>query len=375
MHKIWCNSGVDKSIVMKSGSIFFDRFDNLMIGLILLLIGALIGLLVAFIFFKLLDFYNRKQSPQLTTSISKHMAAPIDVFLPLLFATFTLPLTPFDDQQRIFFRRLFEILNIAVFGWLLIKVTYVVQDMLRHRFQLSKADNIRERRLFTQLQFIKRVVIVLISFLTVAFILFTFEPVRTLGTGLLTSAGIAGVVVGFAAQRSLANLLAGLQIAFSQPIRIDDVLVVENEFGRVEEITLTYVVLRIWDQRRLILPLNYFIEKPFQNWTRTSANILGTVYLYTDYTLPIDELRTEFMRVLNNTDLWDKQVAGLELTDSKENTLQLRALMSASDSGVAWDLRCLVREKLVTFIQKNYPDALPKTRTELVNNSLAKYER
>ncbi|WP_242927240.1 mechanosensitive ion channel family protein [Pontibacter vulgaris] len=359
---------------MKLADIFFGSFDNLMIGIMQLVIGAFVGLVLAFVFFKLLDLYNKRESPQLTKSISNHLGAPVKVFLPLLFAAFTLALTPFNMEQRLFFRRFLEIMNIAVFGWMLIKVTYVVQDMLRHKYQISKPDNIRERRLFTQLQFIKKITIALIAFLTVAFILFSFEPVRTLGTGLLTSAGIAGVVLGFAAQRSLANLLAGLQIAFSQPIRIDDVLVVENEFGRVEEITLTYVVLRIWDQRRLILPLNYFIEKPFQNWTRSSADILATVYLYTDYTMPIDELRKELMRVLAATHLWDGKVAGLDLTDSQANSLQLRALMSADNSSIAWDLRCHVREKLITFIQKNYPESLPKTRTEFTGNPLQKYE-
>ncbi|GAB3831385.1 hypothetical protein GCM10028895_48670 [Pontibacter rugosus] len=188
---------------------------------------------------------------------------------------------------------------------------------------------------------------------------------------MLTSAGVAGVVIGFAAQTSIANLLAGLQLAFTQPIRLDDVLVVENEFGRVEEITLTYVVLRIWDNRRLILPLNYFIQKPFQNWTRTGSDILATVYLYTDYTLPIEPLRKEFDRILALTQLWDKRVSVLQVTDSKERTMELRALMSAHSSGVAWDLRCYVREHLIDFIQKNYPESLPKTRSVFVGDHLS----
>ncbi|WP_240773458.1 mechanosensitive ion channel family protein [Pontibacter sp. SGAir0037] len=292
----------------------------------------------------------------------------MSVFLPLLFASFAVTITSMPDHVQANFKRVFELLNIGVFGWLMIKLTSVVEDIIQINYQLSKADNIRERKLLTQLGFLKKLIIVLIGFMTISLILLSFDPVRRLGTGLLTSAGIAGIVVGLAAQQSIANLLAGLQLAFSQPIRIDDVLVLEGEFGRVEEITLTYVVLRIWDQRRMVLPLKYFIEKPFQNWTRSSSEILGTVYLYTDYTIPVDALREELNRILAATDLWDGKVAGLQVTDSKERTLELRVLVSAVSSGIAWDLRCLVREKLVTFIQQNYPNSLPKVRTELIGD-------
>ena len=210
--------------------------------------------------------------------------------------------------------------------------------------------------------------------MALSLVLMSFEAVRKIGTGLLTSAGIAGIIVGFAAQKSLANLLAGFQIAFTQPIRIDDVVVVEGEFGNIEEITLTYVVVRIWDQRRLVLPINYFIEKPFQNWTRSSSEVLGTVFIYVDYTLPIEPVRAELERLATESPLWDKRVCKLHVTDAKEKTLELRALVSARDSGTAFDLRCDIREKLVDFIQKNYPDSLPKTRaesTDVNQNSVA----
>lgn len=344
----------------------FEEMDNLAIGLILIGVGALVGLILKFILFKLLSFYNRLTNPFLLISITKHLSSPLSIFLPLLFASLAATLSPLEESLQATIKRVFELLNIAVFGWILIKLTYVAQDMIQNNYQLSKADNIRERKLITQLAFLKKLAILVIGFVTVSLILLSFDPVRRLGTGLLTSAGIAGIVIGLAAQQSIANLLAGLQLAISQPIRIDDVLVLEGEFGRVEEITLTYVVLRIWDQRRMVFPLKYFIEKPFQNWTRTSAEILGTVYLYTDYTILVDELRHELKRILAGTDLWDGKVAGLQVTDSKERTLELRVLVSAVSSGIAWDLRCLVREKLVTFIQKNYPSALPKIRTELV---------
>jgi len=192
----------------------------------------------------------------------------------------------------------------------------------------------------------------------------TFERVRHLGTTILASAGIIGIVVGMAAQRTIATFIAGLQIAITQPIRVDDVVIVENEWGRIEEITLTYVVVRIWDLRRLVVPITYFIENPFQNWTRVTADILGTVFIYVDYTVPIDSIRAELHRILKSSEFWDGKVCVLQVTNTSERTVELRALMSAADASTAWTLRCQVREKMVDFIQKNYPDALPKLRAE-----------
>jgi small-conductance mechanosensitive channel len=188
---------------------------------------------------------------------------------------------------------------------------------------------------------------------------------RKLGAGLLTGVGIGGIIIGFAAQRSLSNLLAGFQIAFTQPIRIDDVVIVENEYGRIEEITLTYVVVKIWDERRMILPINYFIEKPFQNWTRTTTELLGTVFLYADYTLPIEPLRNELNRLVKESPLWNGKAVGLVVTDAKERTIEIRATVSANNSGALFDLRCYVRENLLQFLTKQYGDHLPKVRAEM----------
>jgi small-conductance mechanosensitive channel len=193
----------------------------------------------------------------------------------------------------------------------------------------------------------------------------TFSKVRQLGTSILASAGIVGIIVGIAAQRSIATLLAGFQIAITQPIRLDDVVIVENEWGRIEEITLTYVVVRIWDLRRLVVPITYFLEKPFQNWTRVSADLLGTVFIYVDYTVPVQAVREKLRGILEHSTQWDGQVCVLQVTNTTEHTVELRALMSAVDSSSAWELRCHVREKLVEFIQKNYPESLPKLRTDL----------
>ena len=192
-----------------------------------------------------------------------------------------------------------------------------------------------------------------------------FDSFRQLGTGILASAGLASLVIGLAAQKIFGNFLAGIQIAFTQPIRVDDVVIVENEWGRIEEITLTYVVVRIWDLRRLVLPIGYFIEKPFQNWTRVSADLLGTVFVYADYTIPVKEIREELHRILKGSNKWDGKVWGMQVTNATERTMELRALMSAADASVAWGLRCEVREYLIEFVQKNYPEALPKTRAEL----------
>ena len=192
-----------------------------------------------------------------------------------------------------------------------------------------------------------------------------FDEVKKIGVSIFASAGIAGIIIGFAAQKAIGTILAGLQIAISQPIRLDDVLVVEGEWGRVEEIKLTYVVIKIWDERRLILPTTYFIEKPFQNWTRTTAQILGTVFLYTDYNIDFDALRKELTRLLEDNNLWDKKVNNIQITDSKENYVEIRALMSARSSSDAWDLRVHIREHLIKYIQKNYPDSFAKTRVIL----------
>jgi small-conductance mechanosensitive channel len=193
--------------------------------------------------------------------------------------------------------------------------------------------------------------------------LMVFESVRQFGASILASAGVAGIVVGLAAQRSIATLLAGFQIALTQPIRVDDVVIVENEWGRIEDITLTYVVVQIWDQRRLIVPMTHFIERPFQNWTRSSSDILCTVTLHLDYSAPVTAMRAELTRILQQSRYWDGRVNVLQVTDTREHTVEVRALASAADASLAWDLRCEIREKLVGFIQRAHPDSLPRSRT------------
>jgi small-conductance mechanosensitive channel len=275
-----------------------------------------------------------------------------------------LPIMRLSKQVMNWADKTLEIALMIVFAWTVIRFMRVTHDFVYYRFDMSKADNLRERRIRTQLLYIRRVITALIVIVTIAAILLSFNTMRKIGAGLLTGVGVGGIIVGFAAQKSLSNLLAGFQIAFTQPLRLDDVVVVQGQFGTIEEITLTYVVLKIWDERRLILPINYFLDNPFENWTRTSSNLLTTVYIYTDYTIPVETVRQEFFRLLTTTPLWDGCSKGFVITSVKESTVELRALMSARNSGEAFDLHCYIREKLIEFVQKNYPDSLPKTRVE-----------
>lgn len=297
-------------------------------------------------------------------SIGQNLGGPLSFFLPLFVLNLLLPLMELPPAIINRLHKVVEICLIVTFSWLLIKSITVVQEFVIHRWDYAKTDNLRERKIRTQLLYLRQVITGFIILLTIAAILLSFDAMRRIGAGLLTGVGIGGIVVGFAAQRSLANLLAGFQIAFTQPIRIDDVVVLEGQFGRVEEITLTYVVVHIWDDRRLVLPITYFIEKPFENWTRRSAQIIGSVFIYADYNLPLEPLRTELDQILKDHPLWDGRVKNLALTNTTEQTIEVRVLVSAANSGNAFDLRCFVREQLVAYINREFPQCLPRSRTE-----------
>ncbi|WP_428262178.1 mechanosensitive ion channel family protein [Haliangium sp.] len=301
----------------------------------------------------------------------QHLHGPLRWLLPILSLSLVAPLIQVSEDVLDPVHHLLLVAVIGLVAWLLMRIIRVLEEVVQSRFDTSVEDNLQARAVHTQVRGFRNIARFLIGLLAVAFMLMTFETVRQLGVSLLASAGIAGIVVGFAAQRSIATIIAGIQVALAQPIRVDDVVIVEGEWGWIEEITLTYVVVRIWDLRRLVVPITYFIEKPFQNWTRVSADLLGTVFLYTDYRIPVDELRAELARVLEVSDKWDGKVCGLQVTNATERTLELRALMSAADSGKAWDLRCHVRERLVTFIQERFPDYLPRHRAELTPASVA----
>ncbi|WP_409362538.1 mechanosensitive ion channel family protein [Acidovorax soli] len=268
-----------------------------------------------------------------------------------------------DDLRHIGTVRHFNGLAvIAGTCWLLVAAIGGLADGVIAKHPADVEDNLTARRIATQARVLSRTAMTAVVMAGLAMVLMTFPGARQVGASLLASAGVVGIVAGIAARPVFSNMIAGLQIALAQPFRIDDVLIIEGEWGRVEEITGTYVVLKIWDERRLIIPLQWFIEHPFQNWTRTSSEILGTVFLYADYALPLEPLRAEFQRVLETAPEWDKRVSVLQLTDVTERTIQIRVLVSARSSGLAFDLRCRVREALVTFIQREYPDCLPQVR-------------
>ncbi|PSL44357.1 small-conductance mechanosensitive channel [Chitinophaga niastensis] len=347
-----------------------DQLPDFLWDLMLVGISVIVGWLIKF----LLSLFLRRPAQSqgefsLVHSVMYHLGKAFNYFLPLLILNMMMPLMRVSPQYIPTLSKLAEIALTLSFAALVIGIIKVMEDYVYHAYDLNKANNLKERKIRTQLQFIRKLSVAIILILTACIILLSFDSMRKLGAGLLTGVGVGGIIIGFAAQKSLGNLLAGFQIAFTQPIRIDDVLVVEGEWGRVEEITLTYVVLNIWDQRKLILPINYFIEKPFQNWTRTGAEILGTAFFYMDYTIPVDKLRMELDRLLNASPLWDKRVNTLQVTNTTERTIEVRALMSAANSGNAFDLRCYVRENLIKYVKENYPDCLPKTRAYIESDT------
>jgi len=285
------------------------------------------------------------------------------LILPMLALILGTPALAVSEGAQQIVQNAVSLALIGTIGFILVQFVNAMAQLVLSRYSLDVADNRVARGVYTQVMVLKKIAVGVIAVFAIASMLMVFQSVRQLGTAMIASAGVAGIVIGFAAQKSLGTLLAGFQIAMTQPIRIDDVVIVEGEWGRIEEITLTYVIVCIWDLRRLVVPITYFIEKPFQNWTRTSAEILGTVFLQVDYGVPVDAVRQELTRILEASPHWDRKVNVLQVTDAKERTLELRALASSSDASKSWDLRCEMREKLVAFIQKNYPGSLPRVRT------------
>ena len=254
---------------------------------------------------------------------------------------------------------------IVLLGWSAMRALDVAATLYLRRFRLDGDDNLLARKHVTQVRVLKRAGEVLIGLVTVAAALMTFASVRAYGVSLFASAGAASLVAGLAARPLLTNLIAGVQIAITQPIRLEDAVIVEGEWGWVEEITSTYVVVRLWDWRRMVLPLSYFLEKPFQNWTRETSSLIGSVFLYVDYSVPVEAVRQALVEIARASPLWDGKVVMLQVSDAKEWSVELRALVSARNAPQTWDLRCEVREKLVAFLQREYPHALPTARVWL----------
>ncbi len=287
------------------------------------------------------------------------------LILPMLALILGTPTLAMSPEAKGIIQNAVSLMLVGMIGFILIQFVNAMSQLVLSRYRIDVADNREARGVYTQVTVLRKMAIAVIALFAIASMLMVFQPVRQLGTAMLASAGVAGIVIGFAAQKSLATLLAGFQIALTQPIRIDDVVIVEGEWGRIEEITLTYVVVNIWDWRRLVVPITYFIEKPFQNWTRTNSEVIGSIFLHVDYDVPVEALRAELTRILEGSPLWDRKVNVLQVTDAGENSVQLRALASSTDAGRSWDLRCEVREKLIAFVQKNFPASLPRTRAVL----------
>jgi small-conductance mechanosensitive channel len=297
--------------------------------------------------------------------IQQYLARPSRAIFILTCILLVVPVIPgLPDNIDATIRHVVVMAIVAALGWFFIGVVYVFQAGLLRKYDLTAADNIRARRVHTQFQVFRRILIGFVLVITGGALLWTFNDPRIwhYGSGLLASAGIASLILASAAKSTASNLLAGIQIAFTEPIRIDDVVVIQGNWGKIEEITSAYVVLKIWDLRRLIVPLSYFIENPIENWTRESAEILGSSFLYVDYSIPVAELRQEFNRVVKADPLWDGKVLGLQVTNLTEHTMELRCLMSSADSSKSFDLRCNVREAMTAYIQQHYPNAFPTTR-------------
>ncbi len=319
---------------------------------------------VHYILFRVL---HRKESIShpLGWGLQKYLGKPARAIFLLTCLLIILPTIPdLPENIETILRQAFIMLTVVALGWFAIGCIYVLQAVMLRRYDLTAENNFQARRIHTQFQLFRRMLITFVVVIDIGALLWTFNDPRIwhYGSGLLASAGIASLILATAAKSTASNLFAGLQIAFTEPIRIDDVVVVQGEWGRIEEINSAYVIVKIWDLRRLVVPLNYFIENSFQNWTRHSSDIIGTAFLYVDYSIPVEDLRKQLEAIVHPSPLWDEKVCGLQVTNLTDRSMELRCLVSSRNSSDNFDLRCLVREKMTEWIQQNYPDAFPTTR-------------
>jgi small-conductance mechanosensitive channel len=332
---------------------------------IFLFCGALVfASLVHYILFRILR-RKEAQTTRLGWGIQRYLGHPARTIFFLTVFLGVLPAVPdIPDRIEDIIRQGLIMALIVSLGWFAVGCIYVLQNVILRRYDLAAENNVRARRMHTQFQLFRRMAIAFVIIIDAGALLWSFNDPRIwhYGSGLLASAGIASLILATAAKSTASNLLAGFQIALTEPIRIDDVVVIQGEWGRIEEINSAYVVVRIWDLRRLIVPLTYFIENSFQNWTREAADIMGTAFLYVDYSVPVEALREQLDKIVHPSPLWNKQVCGLQVTNLTERTMELRCLVSSRNSSENFDLRCIVREEMTKFIHENYPDALPTTR-------------
>jgi small-conductance mechanosensitive channel len=298
-------------------------------------------------------------------SIFTQMRGLTRLALLILAMIVALPVAPLGSDTSLLVARLLLIAIIGLVGWASITALHIAADIYLRRYRLDVDDNLLARKHNTQVRVLLRAVDGVLVLLTAGAALMTFQEVRQYGVSLFASAGVAGIVAGLAARPVLSNLIAGVQLAMTQPIRLEDAVIVENEWGNIEEINSTYVVVRLWDWRRMILPLTYFIEKPFQNWTRDSSALIGTAMIYVDYRAPVAAMREKLEDIVKHSKLWDGRVVNLAVTDAKERTIEVRCLASARSAGQVFDLRCEIREKMIDFLQREHPEALPRHRNQV----------
>ncbi len=309
--------------------------------------------------------WKAKNRNMFTELLVPMIGKPLRILLPVLAVILGIPLLGLPPEYAAIAAKVSGILLIVAMGFIFVQIVISGEQFVLMKYNIHAADNLRARKIYTQVQILGKTLYFIISVFVIASILMLFREVRQFGTSILASAGVIGIIVGFAAQKTIANLFAGFQLALAQPIRLDDVVIVDGEWGNIEEITLTYVVVKIWDQRRLIVPLSYFIDKPFQNWTHSTSQLMGAVLVWVDYSLPLDAARAALKEIIENHPLWDKRFWNLQVTKAAEQAMQIRVLATSADSSQLWTLRCDIREKFIVFIQKNYPQCMPRFRAEI----------
>ncbi len=335
-------------------------FESAVVLLSAAVFGFVLAMLILFVIRRVAGF----EKTRLAAAVAARCASPLRVLFPVIAIIIALQGLDISTGFSARLPRIFAVLAIALSGWIAVRAVRGLIDYFVAKYRMDHPDNFKARKKQTQIRLLGRVLIFVVLVATMAGVLVSIPSIRNIGISLFASAGIVGIAVGLAARPALSNLIAGIQMALTQPIRLEDAVVVEGEWGWIEEINLTFVVVRLWDLRRLVVPISYFMERPFQNWTRTTADILGSVMLHMDYSVPLDEIRAEFGRALRASEYWDGKTEVVHVTDCTDKTMQIRLLMSAGTSPDAWELRCEVRERLIGYLQRRYPQSLPRLRLE-----------
>jgi len=329
---------------------------------------------VHYVVFRLLRRKEKESTDGRWRNIQQYLSHPARAIFFITCLLIVLPAVPrVPAAVETLIRQGLVMALVAALGWFAVGCIYVLQAATLRRYDLGAENNVRARRVHTQFQLFRRMLISFVVIIDIGALLWTFNDPRIwhYGSGLLASAGVASIILATAAKSTVANFLAGLQIAITEPIRIDDVVVVQGEWGRVEEINSAYVVIKVWDLRRLIVPLSYFIENSFQNWTRESADIMGTSFLYVDYSIPVEDLRQQLNTIVHPSHLWDQKVCGMQVTNLTEHSMEIRCLVSSRNASENFDLRCLVREQMTAWIQQHHPAAFPTTRIAAISGSIS----